>query len=1130
MRQGDLVRRGLTYYWRTNAAVVAGVAAAVTVLSGALLVGDSVRGSLRDLVLRRLGATDLVVLSPGFFRARLADDLREDSAFSRDFADVCPVIAVQGVATNQASGRRASRVQVYGVDDRFWTFHASAFRFGDASTPSRLASRDVLLSPALARELGAAAGGTVLVRLQRPSAIPLESLHGQKDDSGRTVRLTVREVLPASRLGEFSLQPQQGDVRAAFVPLARLQQDLDLGDRVNTLLVSEKPGGAGNSGHLENLVRLHATLEDLGLKLRVLQPQQMLSLESDGSLIDHAREEAATAAARELQMQALPVFTYLANSIRSGTRQIPYSLVTAFELSMIAPEVQAEETNLPPIVLNDWAARDLAAKVGDRVTLEYYLWEDPGRLATHTENFRVVGILPVTGAAADRDFAPAYPGITESANLRDWNPPFPIDLSRVRPIDEEYWHTYRTTPKAFIPDVVGQALWRSRYGEATSIRIMPRPGTSLEDAREGYLAKLRSAIDPIAMGLMVRDVRATGLAASRGATDFGAYFTYFSFFLVLSAMMLAALFFKLGIEQRAREVGLLRAVGFTTSVVRRLFVGEALILSVLGSALGLAGAIGYGYLMMAGLRTWWVGAVGTTALTLHVSATSLVAGAAGGTIAALACIWWTLRTLAGVSERSLLAGQLGGEAADATSAQARTSRMPGPLAGAVGCFTASLLLLLPAWAGFIDRSGAFFGAGALLLASCLSGAAFWLRRPSRALLGGRGWWPVSRLGLRNATYRPGRSVLSMAVVASATFILISVDAFRREASVPTSDPHSGTGGYALLVDTVLPIARDPNGADGRNLLGLSSTQGVTVTPFRVLPGDDASCLNLYEPRQPRILGVRPAFIAEGRFAFQSSLDRNDEERANPWLLLRREQKDEAIPVIADANSMTYVLHRALGDDIVINHRGQLITLRLVAALSDSVLQGELLMSEANFLKLFPEQEGYQFLLVTAPPDRADAVARTIDDRLSDFGAEAVPAGERLAEFHKVENTYLSTFQTLGGLGLLLGTIGLAAVLLRNVLERRRELALLGAVGYGRAQLFVIVIAESALLLAGGLAIGTACALVAVAPAVAERGGRLPTNAGTWLLLFAVFGTGLVSSIVATRAAVQSRLLDALRAE
>ena len=67
----------------------------------------------------------------------------------------------------------------------------------------------------------------------------------------------------------------------------------------------------------------------------------------------------------------------------------------------------------------------------------------------------------------------------------------------------------------------------------------------------------------------MRDVRGEALTASRGATDFGEYFVYFSFFLVVSALLLAALFFKLGIEQRVREVGLLRAVGFRVADVRR---------------------------------------------------------------------------------------------------------------------------------------------------------------------------------------------------------------------------------------------------------------------------------------------------------------------------------------------------------------------------------------------------------------------------------------------------------------------------------------------------------------------------------------------------------------------------------
>src|SRR5205814_7469718 len=146
---------------------------------------------------------------------------------------------------------------------------------------------------------------------------------------------------------------------------------------------------------------------------------------------------------------------------------------------------------------------------------------------------------------------------------------------------------------------------------------------SLIDARNRFTIGLRAALDPLATGFSVVDVRAEGLRASRGATDFGEYFTYFSFFLVLSALLLAALFFRLGVEQRAREVGLLRAVGFEMKVVRKQLAIEALILGLLGGVLGVAGAIAYGYTMILGLRTWWAGAVGTTLLTLHVRPISL---------------------------------------------------------------------------------------------------------------------------------------------------------------------------------------------------------------------------------------------------------------------------------------------------------------------------------------------------------------------------------------------------------------------------------------------------------------------------------------------------------------------------
>ena len=1137
MNPKRLVLRSIFFYWRTNAAVVLGVATATAVLAGALLVGESVRGSLRDLVVQRLGRTSRLVLSTGFFREALESDLQTDASFSTSFNSICPVIVMQGVVTEPAGGRRRSRVLVYGVDDRFWRFHASAGALGPDG-------REALLSRPLAADIGAAAGSSVLVRVERPSAIPIESLHGRKDNLGRTMRLTVRAILGPSELGEFSLQPQQGDVRAVFVPLRRLQQDLDLDGRVNALLISDRSAAAGA---LEALVRRRFALEDVGLTVRAVA-SGAVAVESAAGLIDGTRATAIDKAATAAAMQTRPVLTYLASTIRTGGgREVPYSLVTALDLRTIAPTATAApESAPPPIVLNDWAARDLAAGVGDPLTLEYFTWEEPGRLATHTTDFQIAAVVPIAGAAADRDLAPIYPGITEAKTLGDWDPPFPIDLHRIRRVDEEYWDKYRTTPKAFIPLEVGQRLWRSRFGDRTSVRVAPAPGESPAGARDRLLSHLRAEIDPLSLGLSVREVRGDGLAASRGATDFGEYFTYFSFFLVVSALMLAALFFRLGVEQRAREVGLLRAVGFTAAGVQRLFLAEGFLLAAIGALLGIAAAVAYGAVMMIGLRTWWSGAVGTTALVLHVSPTSLAAGAAGALIAARICIWWTLRSLSRLSERSLLAGDIGsarGEPFDSlgssfgkirTSVPSQSPRGHTPirtpsLLGAIGFGVLGATLLALSLSGAIDRTGAFFGAGTSLLVACLCGVAFNLRRPPHSSLGGHGWRPVWRLGLRNAADRPGRSVLAIGVVASATFILIAVDAFRRDAPA-AADRHAGTGGYPLIVELLLPLVSDPNGRDGREALGLNGRDEIAIEPLRVLPGDDTSCLNLYAPTSPRVVGVSRTLIDSGRFAFQSSLAPGAAERANPWLLLNHDLGADIVPVIADANSITYVLHKSLGDDIVITRGSRPVRLRLVAALADSIFQSELLMSDANFSRLFPEQEGYRLLLVDTPPDRVAQVSAAIADGAADLGADVVESPTRLAEFHTVENTYLSTFQALGGLGLLVGTVGLAAVVLRNVLERRRELALLGAVGYGRQHIFTIVVAENLLLLGWGLAIGTVCALVAIAPAAWERGGRAPATWSGALLLVAVFFAGLVSSFVATGAALRTPLLNALRSE
>ena len=1136
-----LVNRNLRYYWRTNLTVVGGVAVAVAVLAGALLVGTSVRSSLRALALERLGAIDRVVTSGRFVRETAAAELLAAEGMAAHFPAAVPLVAVEGFVTHQPSGRRASGVQVYGVDDRFWAFH------GRDPAPLALDRNGVFVSEGLAGELGAAPDDALLIRVEKPSAVPISSLHGRRDDVGRTLRLTVGGVLAPEDLGEFSFRPAQGLARSVFVALPRLQEELETEGRVNTVLL----GGVSASGAsaigaadaerqatAEAAVRATATLADLGLRVRALPSQGAVAVESDAGLLTDAAVAVVEAAAATLNLDAEPVLSYLANGLRAAGRVTPYSVVTARDLSSLGAPVDqpAAGGDPPPVILNRWIADDLDASVGDPLTVEYYVWEDEGLLSTHEADLRVAAIVPIEGAAADPDLTPDYPGITEANDVIDWDPPFPVDLGLIRPVDEEYWDDYRTTPKAFIPLASGQQLWASRWGQVTSVRLTPPGGAAADlDAAAVMVADtLRATLDPLGLGFVVYPARTLALEASAGATDFGLYFIYFSFFLVVSALLLASLFFRLGVEQRLRELGLLRATGWTPRAIRRVFLGEALILSVAGSAIGVVGAVVYAWLIMLGFRTLWIDAVGTTRLTLDPSPATLAAGAAGGIVAALLSIAWTLRALSPATPRSLLTGAVAEvtgvpKITETQGSQRRAWRIGFLLAGA------GVALVGVSAVGLIGAAAGFFGGGMLLLLASLALVWAWIGgRPGGHIRGPRSLFQV---GYRNAVYRPGRSVLCIALIAFAVFIIVAVDAFRRDGEADPSDRASGTGGYSLLAETLLPIVHDPSSREGQaelfidDLFGAGEAlDGVSLARFRLRPGEDASCLNLYQAKDPRVLASTPAFMAENRFTFGATAAETPEEEANPWLLLDRTFDDGAIPAIADATSLTYALHLGVGDDFVLNRdTDRPVTLRIVAALADSIFQGELLISEAHFGRAFPGNEGYRVFLVDAPAERMEMVSAALEDRLADFGFDAVSAAEQLASFHRVENTYLATFQTLGGLGLILGTFGLGAVLLRNVLERRRELALMRAVGFNAGHLSLLVVAENAFLLVPGLAAGAGCAIVAIAPTWLERGGVVPILSLAALLIMVIVA-GLTASIAATIAAVRSPLLSALRAE
>jgi ABC-type antimicrobial peptide transport system permease subunit len=153
----------------------------------------------------------------------------------------------------------------------------------------------------------------------------------------------------------------------------------------------------------------------------------------------------------------------------------------------------------------------------------------------------------------------------------------------------------------------------------------------------------------------------------------------------------------------------------------------------------------------------------------------------------------------------------------------------------------------------------------------------------------------------------------------------------------------------------------------------------------------------------------------------------------------------------------------------------------------------------------------------------------LENALADHGFSAITARARLTSYLAVQNTYLATFQVLGGLGLLLGAVGLAIVLLRSVWERRAELALLRSLGFRKSAVGRLILAENCYLMLMGLAVGTLAALIAVAPGRFQEGGALPVSRLA-LFLLTVLLVGGASIWIATITTLRGPLLTALRRE
>jgi hypothetical protein len=366
------------------------------------------------------------------------------------------------------------------------------------------------------------------------------------------------------------------------------------------------------------------------------------------------------------------------------------------------------------------------------------------------------------------------------------------------------------------------------------------------------------------------------------------------------------------------------------------------------------------------------------------------------------------------------------------------------------------------------------------------------------------------------------------MLACGCFMIFSVSAMKEDLTRNARARTSGTGGFELVANATVPVVDDLNTEKGRERFRIREDDlpaGTEWIPIKVREGDDAGCLNLNKAATPSLLGVDTKRLAELK-AFGAD-----------WHLLSDALPDGTLPaLVGDADTAMWGLKARVGPvsgDIIeyVDQGGRTVKIRLVGKLPMrlSVFQGHLLISERAFMQLYPSEEGHRLFLIDTPPDRSSAVAALLGRKLSRMGMEIVPALDRLRVFYTVESTYLAMFLVLGGLGLVLGTAGMGIVLLRNLMERRAELAVLRAVGYSRRTIRRMVLVEHVALLALGMGLAVAASAVAMAPSLAAPEVNVPIGTVTGFLVatvcFCLFWISL-----ATRMGLHGNLIAALRKE
>jgi putative ABC transport system permease protein len=1193
-RSPALLKLALSFFLkkkRLTALTVAGLIVGSAMVTGSLAVGDSMKHGVVEQVYANLGAVDEVIHSDGLFNEMIFDSVSADPSVAAATDGLAPLLILGGSVRQGASGPVESSVNIVGYNGLFYSFGNFQTLDGGSLTPE-VAPGEAIINQKLADALDASAGSSLRITTRSPE-FSVESIYSSFTKQV-SIDLSVLMVVKDGGMGRFSLSSGGTIAQNVFANLSYLQQAIGAPSYINTIVVSnigDDREGVKTSGDATSRLQI-AIDEAVGfrdLRFNIIA-SSYVRIENENVFFDERYVDAVGAMIGSVAgMENVSALTsYFVNNISFGAVSIPYSTVTGLNphadyafgaftdnitKSPIIGGIQDNE-----IIITNYTAARLGARVGDTVSLNYSVYTSTFRQVYRNATFAVKHVVDLTGKALDPDIMPPFPGIKGKASCVDWDPTWVSGdemRSQMSYADLDYWLLYGGTPKAYITLDKAKGLWVNDLGNITTIKVK---GTNLPQLRSDISSRLNATILGGDAGLSVLPVKANGIESAEGVQLLTETFLSFGVVVMISGIILAVALVGMVMEGRRREIGVLKTIGMKRVQVTRTFAIEAFLVSVISSAVGILVGLLIAFLCILLTNAFWSNIVEGTTVRLYFTPDTVVVGFVAGFLVSFFAFVLSAHKISG----QLLATALrehGGWRSKRTLAPALillggivmigSNFMPidFPTGSAVFLAGAALMFFSLPWVAWTPRLRVyllltwsialivlaivisfivastsesvpfvlFFASGFAIIAALIGVLSVGLRRIASGLsriltiAGANGG--TLRIAFLTPAKKVGRTCLAVSLFAIVifTYLGLSVNIQGQQANIDNMVVRQGAG-YDVMGESSISVRFDLGNQTDRASNGIVNfPANSSVVQFLTYGQIGGSCSNLKKNLPPRLIGANESFMLDSLLRFQAPASGGQ----STWDALETVEADGAIPAIGDSNTVVWILGKGVGDHITIaDERGNEVQLVIVGITENSIFPGSVFISEGNINRLYPTTAEYRLFLFKTPDP--PAMVSYLESKMQAYGMDGTLVEDLARSNLSVEWSYMGLFQALLLLGLLVGIFGLAVSSARAVEERKAEIGILRAIGFGRSMVMNSLLLESVYTASLGAIIGIVAGLL-TSFLFFGRGTLLSNNVAIpWLamllIVIVVDATALFAAIIPANRAASMHPVDALRKE